>query len=497
MTGFTDFPNELIVEVWRQVVDPKSVENFALTNKTIYALGGDFIEEHNELNFKSSSINHYQNRLGLDCPAESLKTWLHNPRAALYIRTVSIHGWRSEWEYPDNNEQARHRSYSEDTMDLFRHSIKNSPLNLGDGNVSWLNSLEAGNEGALFSLILTMFPNMQSLNLDHVYSADTRLLDTVKCIAESRDTEVLSRLTEVQLLPGDIIKGCEKFEWVRTFATVSSVKAIEAWDIGPDCDCCNPDYPNDDCISDRCGPHDNYDCCQRALLPKASAVTHLTFINCVLNTKKLLGFLEGLQGLQSFKYHSPREFPEPVEMVHALLANAKHTLRNLRLRSGGVTMRHAVTLADFDVMEELEIGYDLLLDHRGTNKVADMLPRSIKNIHLSRLYTNYHYDTVKDDVLEMTLDNTERLPNLKKLKIELDEINLRLVEKVLPICRKCTDVGVELIFTVKPPRKTSWSRSEVMSDEWRERRKSGHGFSEESFGWENRGKWSWTRDMFY
>ena len=49
MTGFTDFPNELIVEVWRQVLDPKSVENFALISKRIYALGGNFIKEHNEL----------------------------------------------------------------------------------------------------------------------------------------------------------------------------------------------------------------------------------------------------------------------------------------------------------------------------------------------------------------------------------------------------------------------------------------------------------------
>ena len=419
MTGFTDFPNELIVEVWRQVLDPKSIENFALTNKTIYALGSDCIKEHNVLNSKSSSVIHYPSRLGIDCPAEMLKTWLQNPRSALYIRTVSIHGWRNEWEDPDNNEQARHRTYSEDFMDLCRQSIRNSPLNLGDGNVSWLNSLEAGNEGALFSLILTVFPNMQSLDLDHVYSADSLLLDTVKCIAESRGTECLSRLTEVQLLPGDIIKGREKFEWVRTFATLSSVKAIEAWDIGPECDCFIPDYPNDGCIGDRCGSDDSYDYFQRALLPKASAVTHLTFINCVLNMKKLLAFLEGLQGLESFKYHSPRGFSEPVEMVHALLANAKHTLRTLCLRSGGESMSYVVTLADFDVMEELEIGYDLLLDHRGTNKVADMLPRSIKKIRLSRLYAYDHYDTVKDDLLEMALDNTERLPNLKKLTIEV------------------------------------------------------------------------------
>ena len=484
MTGFTDLPNEMIVEVWRHVVDPESIENFALTNKTIYALGGDFIREHNELNAIHLSIDYLE---------ESFRTVLQTSRAALYIRTVSIYGSGSECEYSDDSEQAYHRSFSEDTMDFFRQSIKYSPLNLGDGNLSWLSALEAGNEDAIFALILTMFPNLQCLDLNHVYSADSLLLDTVKYIAGSQDTGVLSRLTEVQLLPGDIIRDREKFEWVRTFAKLSSVKAIEAWDIGPDRECFNPD---DSCISDRCGADDNYDCYQRALIPNASAVTHLTFINCVLNTEKLIGFLKGVQGLQSFNYHSPREFPEPVEMVHALLVNAKNTLRKLRLRSGGEVMKHAVKLADFDVMEELEIGYDLLLDHRGTNKVVDMLPRSIKKIRLSRLYTYDYYHTVKDDVVEMTREKMERLPNLKKFKIEVDDLDFGHEEDVSPLCRQCTDVGVELSFTVKPPRSTNWFRSQgIQMSDWRERRKSGHGFLDEVFQLDSK-RWSWTEDMF-
>ena len=293
--------------------------------------------------------------------------------------------------------------------------------------------------------MLIMFPNTQVLNLRYMYySAHTLILDIVKCSARARNAEVLPRLTEVRLLPGENIKDCEKFDWVRTFATLSSVEAIQAWDIGPDYDCFNPDYPNDGCISDHYGPDNNY---QKALVPKVSAVMHLTFINCVLNTKKLLEFLGGLRGLQSFKYHSPREFSELVEMVHALLANSKHTLRTLRLRSGGNAMSYAVTLVGFDVMEELEIGYDLRLDHRGTNKVADMLPRSIEEIRLSRLYVRYHYDRAKDDVLEMTLDNTERLPNLKKFTIEVDNINLGLQKELSPMCRKCADVEIELTFT--------------------------------------------------
>lgn len=49
MTGFTDLPNELMVELWSKVLDPEAVPNFAVTSKKIYALGGSFIKEHNEL----------------------------------------------------------------------------------------------------------------------------------------------------------------------------------------------------------------------------------------------------------------------------------------------------------------------------------------------------------------------------------------------------------------------------------------------------------------
>ena len=63
-------------------------------------------------------------------------------------------------------------------------------------------------------------------------------------------------------------------------------------------------------------------------------------------------------------------------------------------------------------MEELEIGYNLLLDDSGRSKLADMLLPSVKKVHLSRLYTNAHW-MMEYDVLEMTVDKAERLPNLK------------------------------------------------------------------------------------
>lgn len=246
MASFNDLPNELIVEVWRQVLDPEAVESFALTSKRIYALGRNAIQEHNELKAKFSSIDHCEFDKGNNDPVETLKNLLLNPRAALYVRNVSITRWTKSWGDVDDSEQVDQRSSSEGTMELFGQAIKDNPFILEDEVVSWLDALATGNESAVISLVLTMLPKLHSLNLPHVYLDEILLFDTIKRIAECNDTKPLSRLTEVRLLPGNI-NGIEGFNWVRTFAKVPSVKAIKAWDIGPDCACFNHDYPNDRC----------------------------------------------------------------------------------------------------------------------------------------------------------------------------------------------------------------------------------------------------------
>ena len=503
MTGFDNFPNELIVEVWRQVVDPESVENFALTSKRIYALGGKFIEEHNELkaNFSAIVRCRYEADYAL---AATLETLLENSRAALYVRNVSIDWCQSKWQASDDHEKPGHGSYPKDTMELFNQAIKDILFRTEDEIVTWLKVFETGNEGPIICLILALVPNMYSLQLARLNSAEDLLFDMVNRVTESRDTAILSRLTEVRLLPGDI-EDDEELNWVRLFATLPSVRAIEVWDIGPDCECLNHDYMND-CIGDCYGPDKTVDCqhmvCherRQALLPRTSNVTHLTLINCVINTKRLFSFLEGLHTLESFEYHCPREFPELDEMVDVLRGNAKHTLRKLRLRSGGdlpqesnatsdiETKSYAIKLADFDVMEELEIEYDVLLDHRGSNKAADMLPSSIEKVHLSRLYTIYHW-MIEDDVLELTMDKAERLPNLKKLTIELDQIDERLMtDRLSSMKQSCEDVGVLLDVTTEAPGTAEWSLSEAMNEKWCERRKWGNGFFRlPEVRWQNR-----------
>ena len=259
------------------------------------------------------------------------------------------------WEDPG------HRPYPMDTMKLFRQSMKDSPLNSKEDIGEWLHALKIGDQCAILSLLLTILPNLHSLKLHRVGTGEDLLFGTIMCIVDDPDTEALSRLAEVRLSPGDGFLR-EEFDWVRTFAKLPSVRAIEAWGIGRDCDCRDHDFYNDSCISECYGPDEDYDChhdiCHErrlALLPKTSAVTHLTFIECIINTKRLYRIVEGLRALESFEYLSRHEFSAPDDIVDALLAHTKHTLRKLRLRSGSERMSYAITLADFEAMRELNI----------------------------------------------------------------------------------------------------------------------------------------------
>ena len=217
---------------------------------------------------------------------------------------------------------------------------------------------------------------------------------------------------------------------------------------------------------------------QLALLPKTSTVTHLTFTNCIINTKRLFGFLKGLQALESFEYYTTHQFSDPDEIVDALVAHAKRSLRKLNLRLDcydqsdccGLSDRYepydcyvlrrrfqidemtdAMTLNDLEVVKELETEYDLLLGYGRRGELADVLPSSIEKIHLSRLYRNARYK-LQDDVLDMTARKAERLPNLTELTIELHEMEEGFDTAMTSTMKqRCEEVGVQLNINIRVP----------------------------------------------
>ena len=227
MTNFSDLSNELIIEVWHYILDPEAVENFAVTCKTIYSLGRPFIYEHNELKAKYSSITHASEDTG-NSPAETLKTLLLNPRAALYVRNVSINGWRRKWGDPSHSWWLRHEeTYSEETMELFRQVTESSHFVDKRDVHEWIDEIEEGDEDAIHALIVMRLPYLRSFTLLSAGRGSFRLYDTIKRISESQDTEALSRLREVRLGRDDGSRFRQSFDaWVPIFSALPSVKAI-------------------------------------------------------------------------------------------------------------------------------------------------------------------------------------------------------------------------------------------------------------------------------
>ena len=450
MTGFSDLPNELVIRVWHHVLEPEAVENFALTSKTIYALGGAFIAEHNELKAQFSIIAHYYNCGVGSSPVETLKSILLNPRAALYVRELSVDGWRVEWDDIDEwyfLHKPEHMPYPEDTVELFRQSIMESPLILEDEVEHWLDVLGAGDEIVIHSLMLAKLPSVRAICIGRTSDNQdqTLLFRTVEAIARSRDTEALSRLVKVQI--GSDSMG---FEWVRIFAAIPSVKTIESSNHEDPVRCSSHCHG---CRKKYVCAHTVHDDRQGRIIlpPRISAVAHLAFSDSDLNTRVLCRYLEGLRALESFEYlgdnYGPRARGGPRAIVDALLTHAKSTLQKLRLRPNYHFFESVGTLVGFEVMKELEIDYENLPEHRrsGRCKLVDVLPPSIEMLHLSTLETKF-YDAVKHNVLEVIRKKSKALPNLKLFTIELCEIDEDFMAEMASMKPKCEAVGI--VFNV-------------------------------------------------
>ena len=204
MKGFSDLPNEIVVEVWRLIQDPRDVEAFAFTSKKIYALGDAAIAEHNELKAKFSSVPCRDDEISVDT-VDVLKSLLLSPRAALYVQRISIDEWRDS---PNDC------LYSEDTIELLRQWFKDSPWIPKEDVEWWLEDFEIGRMGLVEFRVLLSLPNVYSFELYCMHSTySSSVFESIKRISKLPDSKALSQLTKVRLIPGDyLVAG--KLEWV-------------------------------------------------------------------------------------------------------------------------------------------------------------------------------------------------------------------------------------------------------------------------------------------
>ena len=443
MPCLSTLPNELIIEIWRHLRDPEAIASFAVASKKINSVGSPYIEEHNRLRFEHSSFgsSDTDNCSGL---AELLDTLLLNPRAALYVRDISIDGWREVWDIRDpfayyDGSESRHIEYDDQTMELFIKAVKQSPYIRKDDVESWVEELQGGDEGGVLSLILMRLPNLKSLEISKMGASGFHLFTTILRIAESQDADTLSRLRYVQLRR--IYFAVSGF--IQAFSALPSVKAIRV--SGP---CDEDDWDVDDFLAEPQDP--------RITLPsKPSAVTDLSIAKCKITTERLCRILQRPQALENFCYLNAAESMEESEsqkMVNALCTHAKYTLQTLYLTSLEEHMSGTVSLTEFEDLKEISIESDLLSSDTGRINFTTLLPPTVEELRLLRLRS---IRWLEDDLSQMEIHKAERMPNLKWLTIKLfpcdNTVRPAVYEKmaIAKMVPKYEDIGIKMNVIIK------------------------------------------------
>lgn len=103
MATISALPNELLIEIWRHVLQPADIESFALASKKIHAVSAPFLLEHRDLRYKFT--NFYNGSLWSGRSKKSvaglLKEITINHNVALYVTSLTITSWRDRWDCPE------------------------------------------------------------------------------------------------------------------------------------------------------------------------------------------------------------------------------------------------------------------------------------------------------------------------------------------------------------------------------------------------------------
>ena len=227
MAKFSDLPNELVVEIWSHILQPKDIENFALASKTIRTLAGKILVNHRKLTRELSTFDIGGSKSRFSAPG-LLKEILTNPRVALYTKIVIVPDlfvcWDSKEEGvnklktfdPEIGEDARqyrHTRYAEEDMEFFKQAIGRAKqfFDLKDMaqcqcfqsakyEINRLREImEKGNELPIIVLLLLLFTNLKTIVVEYA-AADPFFFDVLRYISEGDGIRILKRPIKVKVL---------------------------------------------------------------------------------------------------------------------------------------------------------------------------------------------------------------------------------------------------------------------------------------------------------
>ena len=386
MASFSSLPNELLIEIWRDLIHPDDIESFAMTSKGIRALAKPFLEEHRALKDTFSTC-HTRLSAGKVSAAGLLKEITMNSRAALYVKKLVVNAWRVGWKptYQQFSLRKRHLMFSEELNDglpyfhkpyaetdiqIFEQVVKRNEYAFGkDMSETLIEAIRDGREDPIVALLMLLLTNLKYLVVtkmgDHHHFSQA-----VQHVSNARDAKALRRLSDVELLacPRDADDD-DNLVMPKAFATLPSVKRISG-------------RKNRHYLYHRRVKFD--------LPPRSSSVESLTY-DCLVHspeekcvsTVTFLELIKGFKGLKRFSYHShsdQRMFP----IRNALVANARFSLDTLILKPRIPTRKSIGSFRGFKALKKLEIDHMHLADfdpHWGIYSV-DVLPSSLEELRL-------------------------------------------------------------------------------------------------------------------
>ena len=393
MAVFSDLPNELIMIIWGYVIEPESVERFALVSKGIHGLAAPFLREHARLKQQYSGIC-YPDSSKHGGAAFLLERMLLNPRIALYIKELEIDEWASCWDARRNRHTSPYPTHTMDTFkDAIRHCFLVSPTEAG----SWVADIEAGDEEPILALIIKQLTRLTKLGLWFLeLQKPSRFLEALCQTTGSPEASISPGLSTI----GSEIKGNNQVAFTRPSI--------------------------------------------------CSHISDLSFETCDIGLRGFSRLLRSTRELKSFAiFGSINSTIKPFHLFNELLASSRHSLQRLSLQN--VVMldepeaRSMGNITQFESLTVLNIDFVLLLGSIDKNcrRLADVVPISVEMV---TLYSKevMSSETLEEVVLQMVKSKTDRLPNLLVLTFDLYAWKVRSSELFFELTQKSMDVGVFL-----------------------------------------------------
>ena len=406
MVGFSDLPNELVLEILRHV-PPRDLASACTITKSVSLLAAPILEEHRRLKQQFSPYPNVDiSKLLVDTVA--------TPRIAHYVRSLHV-------DYATLELWKLHNFASGSDAESLQH-VKTAIANiriLGMNEVDeWLQAFQDRTADHLaLALLLLVLPNLNSLHVTLFHGSTAFLSMTAQKLQNAPTGTYLPYLKHLSIncaWIGSIMERSDILSFLISLLALPSLAScrIQCLDI----------YDKDCAIeSIKC--------------PQKFNITDLVFTGCNIEKNTLLELLGKTRSLELFQYNL---FPSSAQsedasldwywLANGLSCHSKHSLKRLRLQSNGQAYRDEKSwirsIRDLKVLQEIHIELPVFLksDESIIRTFQDILPASIREICITTLI-----DGPKPK------DESKELEQIREVVLSILEVKSMLVPQLMKI----------------------------------------------------------------